>query len=73
MSKLSTAMFLVVALAALGAVGVTTTLMTTQTVQAGGQCHENQGSFGCTGSGGGFICNKKHPIYPIDCVQTGKP
>ena len=58
-------MFLAVAVAALGAIGVTTTLMTMQSAQAIGQCHENGGSLGCTGPGGGFICNKN------GCRDTG--
>jgi len=47
-------MFLVVAVAALGAVGATTSLMSTQVVQAaghGGECHINGGSAACTGPG----------------------
>jgi len=67
MSKISNVMFLVVAVAALGAVGVTTTLMTTHVAQAAGQCHENTGTLACTGSEGGFVCNKHA------CHDTGKP
>jgi len=67
MSKISTVMFLVVAIAALGAIGVTTTLMTMQSAQAQGQCHENKGSEGCTGPEGGQICNKN------GCHDTGRP
>ncbi|HEY7226822.1 MAG TPA: hypothetical protein VH481_01710 [Nitrososphaeraceae archaeon] len=49
-----------ITVAALGAVGVTTTLMTTQIAQAtGAECHQNQGSQGCAGNvlGNGIICN----------------
>jgi len=67
MSKISNVMFLVVAIAALGAVGVTTTLMTAQAAPTTehGECHENTGSFGCTGNFPGFICNKN------GCHDTG--
>ena len=67
MSKLSTVMFLAVAVAALGAVGVTTTLMTAQAAPSvpHGECHDNPGSSGCSGNFGGTICNKDH------CQGTG--
>jgi len=67
MRTISTVMFLAVAVVALGAVGITTTLMTTQTAQAsgdGGQCHINKGSLACTGPGAKdaigstFVCNR---------------
>ena len=61
-------MFVVVAVAALAAVGLTTMSMTMQTASAGGQCHINQGTQACTGSGGGTVCNFK----PDKCHDTGK-
>ena len=69
MRTISTVMFVTIAIAALAAVGLTTMPMTTQTAQAGGQCHENTGSAGCTGQGGGFICNKHFP----SCRGVGQP
>jgi hypothetical protein len=74
MKTISVVMFLAVAVVALGAVGVTTTLMSTHVAEAkgsGGECHINKGSFGCTGPGAQeiigptFICNKN------DCHGTG--
>ena len=74
MRTISAVIFLAVAVVALGAVGVTTTLMSTHVAEAkgsGGECHINKGSFGCTGPGAQeiigptFICNKN------DCHGTG--
>jgi len=63
------AMFLIIAVvASLAAVGATTALMSIAApVYAQGECHENHGSEGCTGSGGGNICNRH------GCHDTGKP
>jgi hypothetical protein len=70
---MKTAIFIVIAIAALGAAGVTTIMISTVPVHAADRresCHSNTGSVGCSPIGPtvGFECK---PDF-ISCHETGR-
>jgi hypothetical protein len=68
---MKTVIFVVLALATLGAVGVTTTFMSSATVAHAAGCHGGSGAFVCPPSQesqSGFVCNQG-----VGCRDIGRP